>query len=325
MTRIAITSRSFSRHPVLRGELKARYPDAEITFNDDGRSLTGKGLIDYLRGHDKAITGLEVLDGAVFEAVPELVIVSKYGVGFDMLDLDAMRARGIRLGWTGGVNKRAVSELVISAAVALLRHVPAASREILGGIWRQHIGRHLSGLAVGIIGCGHVGKDLAPLLRAFGCRVIAHDIRNFPAFYAEHRIEAMSLEPLLKAADIVTLHLPKDPSTENILSAQRLALMKPGALLINMARGGLVDELALKAALKEGRLAGAALDVFAGEPDADHDLIALPNVLATPHIGGSAEEAILAMGRAAIIGLDNNRVPILGQHPEGYGGYPSCD
>jgi len=323
MTRIAVASRSFSRHRLLRGELEARHPDADITFNDDGLVLAGDGLIAYLRGHDKAITALEVLTDAVFEALPELTTISKLGVGFDMLDLDAMRVRGIRLGWTGGVNKRSVSELVVSAAIALLRHVPAANREVLDGRWRQQVGNHLSGRTVGIVGCGHVGQDLAPLLKAFGCRVLAHDIRDFPAFYAEHGVEAMALEPLLEAADIVTLHLPRDVSTENILSAERLALMKTGALLINMARGGLVDETALKTALTEGRLAGAALDVFANEPPEDRDLVALPNVLVTPHIGGSAEEAILAMGRSAIEGLENNCVPEPGAHPEGYGGYPA--
>ncbi len=325
MTRIAVTSRSFSRHPVLRSELEARYPDATISFNDEGLALSGDALVAFLLGQDMAITALEKMDEAVFAALPELTVISKYGVGFDMLDLDAMRQRGIKLGWSGGVNKRSVSELVISAAISLLRHVPEANREVRDGTWRQHMGNHLSGRTVGIVGCGHVGKDLAPLLKAFGCRVLAYDIRDFPSFYAAHGIEAMDLEPMLREADIVTLHLPKCASTANIMAARRLGLMKSGALLINMARGGLIDEAALKSALLEGKLAGAALDVFASEPPDDAELLALPNVLVTPHIGGSAEEAILAMGRAAIDGLVNNRLPEPRVHPEGYGGYPSGD
>ena len=173
--------------------------------------------------------------------------------------------------------------------------------------------RHLSGRVVGIVlGLGHIGKDLAVLLTAFGCRVLAHDIRSFPDFTAAHGIEAVELHDLLRRAEVVTLHLPLDASTRMILSADRLALMRPDAVLINAARGGLVDEAALKAMLTDGRLFGAAFDVFAVEPPTDPELIALPNFLATPHIGGSAEEAVLAMGRAAIAGLTDNAVPAPG-------------
>ncbi len=314
MTRVAVASRSFSRHPVLRAELPARYDD--VTFNDKGVIFAGDELIAFLKGHDKAIVGLERLDEAVFSALPELKVVSKYGVGLDTIDLKAMAKRGLRLGWTGGLNKRSVSELVISFAVALLRHVPVAHAEVRTGTWRQPVGRQLSDRTVGIIGCGHIGKDLARLLRAFGCRVLAHDILDFPEFYAQHEVEPVRLEALLRAADVVTLHVPLDDSTRNILNAERLALMKPEAILLNTARGGLVDEQALKHMLNEGRMAGAAFDVFATEPPDDADLLNLPNFLATPHIGGSAQEAILAVGRAAIDGLDRNRVPEPGVFPQ---------
>ncbi|MCB2100609.1 MAG: phosphoglycerate dehydrogenase [Rhodobacterales bacterium] len=301
-TRVAVTSRSFSRHPVLRAELAARYPN--VTFNDEGLSLKGDALADYLAGHDKAVIALETVDGPLLDRLPDLKVIAKYGVGLDMLDLDAMTARGVSLGWTGGVNKRSVTELVLSFAIALLRHVPAANAEVRSGTWRQHVGRQLTDRTVGIVGCGHVGKDLATVLRALGCRVLAHDIKDFPDFYAAQGVEPVGLEDLLRTADVVTLHLPLDASTRGILSADRLALLRPDAILINTARGGLVDEAMLKAMLLDGRLAGAAFDVFATEPPEDAALIALPNFLATPHIGGSAEEAILAMGRAAIAGLD---------------------
>jgi len=316
MTRVAVTSRSFSRHPVLRDELLGCYPGA--TFNDDGLKLAGDDLVAFLKGHDKAITALEALDADVFAALPEIKVFSKYGVGFDMIDLDAMAAAGVKLGWTVGTNKRSVSELVIAFAVQLLRHTPEASVEVMDGTWRQHIGRQLSDHTVGIVGCGHVGKDLGALLRAFGCKALAHDVLDFPEFYAEHDIQPVGLEELLKTANVVTLHLPLDATTRNIVSAERLALMKPDAILINAARGGLIDEAALKSALKEGRLGAAALDVFATEPPDDRELLHLPNVIVTPHLGGSTEEAILAMGRAAIDGLDNNRLPEIGVFPKGY-------
>lgn len=305
--RVAVTSRSFSRHPMLRAELLARY--RFITFNDSGVQLKGDELVAFLKGHDKAITALETIDDHVLSQLPELKVISKYGVGIDMLDVEAMRRRGKRLGWVGGVNRLSVAELVISFAIALLRHVPAASREVRAGTWRQHTGGLLSGRTVGIVGCGFVGKELVRLLQPFSCLILAHDIVDYAQFYAQHGIEAVSLEDLLTRADVVTLHVPLDESTRGLLSSQSLRHMKTGAVLINAARGGLVDESALKALLKAGTIAGAAFDVFAQEPPQDAELLGLRNFLATPHIGGSAEEAILAMGRAAIDGLDNHAIP----------------
>ncbi len=316
MNKVVVASRSFSRHPVLRAELTARYPDA--TFNDAGESLTGERLIAFLKGHDKAVIALEKIDATVLDALPELKIIAKYGVGFDRIDLHALIDRGVSLGWTGGVNRRSVAELVIAFAISMLRHVPAASAEVLDGTWRQTVGRQLSDCTVGIIGCGHVGKELAVMLRAgFGTEVYAHDTVDFTDFYAEHGVIAAGLDTLLAHSDVVSLHLPLDVTTDNILDAAALARMKPGAVLINTARGGLVDEAALKAALKSGDLAAAAFDVFAAEPPEDKELLNMPNFLATPHIGGSAEEAILAMGRAAIRGLDEFRSPEPGIFPPG--------
>ena len=305
--RVAVCSRSFSRNPILRAELLQRY--RRVTFNDAGVQLSGDALVEFLRGHEKAITALEIIDDSILSRLPELQVIGKYGVGLDMIDLAAMRAHGKRLGWTGGVNRRSVSELVISFAISMLRQVPVANREVLSGTWRQTVGANLSGRTVGIVGCGHIGKDLVPLLRAFGCSILAHDILEFADFYAAHGVQPVDLETLLGKSDIVTLHLPLNQSTRGLIDANRLAMLKPTAVLINAARGGLVDELALKHMLREKRLAAAAFDVFAIEPPQDQELLALPNFLATPHIGGSAHEAIVAMGRAAIDGLDVNEVP----------------
>ena len=307
LTKVAVCSRSFSRNPVLRAELLSRYKN--VTFNDEGLSLNGDSFIEFLRGHEKAITALEIIDDSVLSQLPELKVIGKYGVGLDMIDMDAMRRHGKCLGWTGGVNRRSVTELVISFAIALLRHVPAAHREVLSGTWRQHVGGYLSGKTVGIIGCGHIGKDLVPLLKAFGCNILVNDLVMYPEFYSRHNIELISIEELLSRSDIVTLHVPLNESTCGMINEKRLSLMKPTAILINAARGGLIDEVALKISLKDKRLAAAGLDVFAEEPPQDQELLELPNFLVTPHIGGSADEAILAMGRAAINGLDDNEIP----------------
>lgn len=308
-TPVAVTSRSFSRHPVLRKELLEQY--SNVKFNDEGLTLSGDSLIEFLRGHVKAITALEVLDAKVFQSLPELRVVGKYGVGLDMIDLEAMAHHKVQLGWFGGVNKRSVSELVVSAAIALLHKVPMGNQEVRAGQWYQIKGMQLTGRTVGIIGCGHIGKDLCGLLKAFDCPVIVHDILDFPEFYrANPHVTPVLLENLLQHADIVTLHLPLDDSTRNILNAQRLSMLKSGACLINLARGNLLDEAKLKELLKSGHLTGAALDVFDQEPPQDMELLQLPNMLATPHIGGSTEEAVLAMGRAAIQGLKSFGNPL---------------
>jgi D-3-phosphoglycerate dehydrogenase len=284
---------------VLRAELASRYP--EVTFNDAGKSLKGEELIGFLRGHDRAITALERLDDALFAAVPELRVVSKYGVGLDMVDLAAMERHGLLLGWSGGVNRLSVAELVVAAAINLLHGAATGTSEVKGGGWRQITGRQLTGKTVGIIGYGHIGREVARLMRAFDCRVLANDIIDIAPEVS------VPLDELLREADVVTIHTPLDASTRNLLSRERLAAVKRGAVLINMARGGLADEGAVKDLLLDGRLGGAAFDVFESEPPTDRELLSLPNFLPTPHIGGSSEEAILAMGRAAIDGLETAR------------------
>ena len=306
MSRIVVVSRSFARNAALRAELTARYPD--VAFTTSPAVLAGGELIDLLRGHERAIVGLEKIDASILAAVPELRIISKYGVGLDGLDLGALAARGVKLAWTGGVNRRSVAELTVAFAIALLHRVPESGATLRAGVWQPLVGRQLTGRTVGIIGCGFVGQDLVRLLAPFECRVLANDIRDFPEFYAAHQVEPVPLDRLLAEAEIVTLHVPLDASTRGMIGAAELARMRKGAVLINAARGGLVDEAALEAALTTGHLAGAACDVYQREPDNNPRLLALPTFMGTPHIGGSSEEAQLAMGRAAIDGLENARL-----------------
>jgi D-3-phosphoglycerate dehydrogenase len=308
--RVAVCSRSFSRNAILRAELSARYK--YVTFNDVGSQMKDSELITFLKGHNKAITALEKIDKEILSELPELKVIGKYGVGIDMIDLDAMREYGVRLGWTGGVNRRSVAELTLAFAIVMLRSVMQANREVVGGAWRQIVGGHLTGRTVGIIGCGHVGKELIRLLKPFECKILVNDIQDYPEFYSDFNVQSVEKEELLVSSDIVTLHVPLDDTTFNMISAERINIMKHTAILINVARGGLVDEGALKKALKENKLGGAAFDVFSQEPPKDIELLGLPNFLATPHIGGSAEEAILAMGRAAIEGLEINEIPLVG-------------
>lgn len=305
MTRIAVASRSFARNATLRAELLAQYQD--VTFIESPTALSGAALVDLLRGHDRAIVGLERIDGPLLAQLPELRVISKYGVGLDGLDLAAIASAGVRLAWTGGVNRRSVAELTLAFAIALVHRVPETAVGLRGGEFKPLVGRQLTGRTVGIIGCGFVGKDLVGLLAPFGCRVLAHDILDFPEFYTANGVQPVSLDRLLAEAEIVTLHVPLDASTRGMIGAAELARMRKGSYLINAARGGLVDERALFEALSNGQLAGAATDVFEMEPEANAALLALPTFFATPHIGGSTAEAQLAMGRAAIAGLESSR------------------
>jgi len=305
---LVVASRSFSKHPILRDEVLKRYPDAK--FNDEGLTFDGESLANFLQGYEKAITALEKIDEKLLSELPELKVIGKFGVGLDMLDLNAMKKYGVKLGWRGGVNKRSVSELVVSFAINLLHRVAYANAEVRNGEWYQVKGRQLSDCTVGIIGCGHIGKDLVKLLKPFNCNILVNDILDFKDFYQENNVSPVKIEELLKKSDIVTLHLPLNNTTENILSKERLQMLKDDSILINLARGGLVDEHSLKKILLEKKIAGAALDVFAIEPPTDTEFALIDNVLVTPHIGGSTEEAILAMGMAAIDGLDNAKDPL---------------
>jgi phosphoglycerate dehydrogenase-like enzyme len=298
-TPVAVTSRSFSRNEVLRAETLERYE--HVTFNDEGLSLDGDSLVEFLAGHPLAITALETIDESVLERLPDLQAISKVGVGIDMLDLNAMERHGVKLAWSRGTNARSVSELTLAFMLALLRNVPSLARLVREGGWRQVQGRTLTGRTVGIIGFGHVGRDLAGLLDAFSCRVLAYDIA--PAVDLPGHVEQVSLESLLAASDIVSLHAALSEDTQHLLNAERIGSMQPGALLINTSRGGLIDEQALFEALQSSHLGGAALDVFSVEPPLDSPLLVLDQVITTPHIGGSTQEAVLAMGRAAIAGL----------------------
>ncbi len=305
--KIAVCSRSFSRHSILRQELLSKYKN--VTFNDSGEQLEGESLVEFLKNHDKAITALEKIDESILSQLPKLKAIGKYGVGLDMIDMKSMNKNGVRLGWVAGVNRRSVSELTLSLMINMLRHVHLANSEVKSGIWRQLIGRQLTGATVGIIGCGNVGQDLVRLLRPFECNILVNDIVDYSEFYEQYDIQAVTLPELMTMSDIISIHIPLNRDTTGILDAKMLSRMKGSAILINTARGGLVDEVKLKDMLKRSKISGAAFDVFNSEPPTDSELLSLTNFFATPHIGGSSEEAVLAMGRAAIYGLEHNSVP----------------
>ncbi len=288
-----------------RDELIALYPDAK--FNTLPRALTEDEMIEFLAGCDAAIVGLDPMSARVLDALPELKIIGKFGAGYDTVDLEAVKRRGLMFGYTFGVNALAVAEMTLSMMIASLRLVPAQNLSMRNGERpRFRMGRMLTGRTVGIHGCGHVGKQLVRLLKPFDCEILACDIRDYSAFYREHGVTAVDLDDLLARSEVLTLHLAKSRITTGLYDRALLEKIRPGAVFINTCRGGVVDEDVLLERLESGSLSGACFDVFAIEPAANDALINHPNMLATPHMGAAVEEVRVAMFRTAIRGLVEN-------------------
>lgn len=314
--KVAVPAVSFAQHPKLLDLLNERYPGAKV--NRDGLMVyrSEEETIAYLAGYEAAIVSFEPMTDRVLAALPQLRVVSKLGVGLDKIDPAAMNRHGVRLGWTAGVNRRAVAELALSMAIAMLRHVPACNLEMRAGRRPlQRLGRQLSGRVVGVHGTGLIGQELIGLLAPFGCEVLGCDIADYAAFYREHGVRAVGFEELLASSEVLSIHLPGTSKTRGLYDAAALDRLRSDCVLINTARGRIVDEAALRDRLADGRIFAAAFDVFEVEPPEDDRLLALPNFLATPHIGAGSEEARWNMGVTAINGIEENFIPEPGVYP----------
>jgi (S)-sulfolactate dehydrogenase len=240
--------------------------------------------------------------GALLDAATRLVCVGRLGVGLDNIDVQACEARGIAVYPATRANDVSVVEYVIAAALVLLRGAFAASDDVMAGEWPRTrlMGREIAGRRIGIIGFGSIGRTLAERASALGMDVGAFDPFVAADDPAWNLAERMELDVLLAASDVVSLHVPLTDRTQNLIDARALGLMRPDAVLINAARGGVLDEMALCAALREGRLAGAALDVFAAEPmtaETGKAFAGVPNLILTPHIAGVTQESNVRIGR----------------------------
>jgi D-3-phosphoglycerate dehydrogenase len=296
--KVVVTSRSFAKSATLREELLRVFPNS--IFTDHQQKLIGEKVTGFIGDADAAIVGVETIDDSVLKHTTKLKIISKYGVGLDNLDLESLKNRGIFLGWTGGTNKRSVSELTLCFMLGLCRNVFGSSFKLKKLEWEKDGGHQLSGKTVGIIGCGHTGSDVLRLLAPFGCNLLVHDIVDKSNFCRDQGASQVSLEAILEQSNIISLHVPLTKQTHQMVNASFLQKMKSTGFLINTSRGQVVDQEALKKGLIQGDIGGAALDVFVKEPPDDKDFLSLPNLMVTPHIGGNAVEGVEAMGRAAI-------------------------
>lgn len=293
MNKICITTSSFDidANPPLLG-LAAR--GFEMHLNPHRKQLNEAQAIDFMRAHNPVavIAGVEPWTAAVMDAAPALKVISRVGVGVDMVDFAAARDRGIAVRSTPDAPAPAVAELTLGLILAMLRKVATLDRRLRAGEWAKAQGPLLAGKTVAVVGYGRIGRRVAELLRAFEAIPVPYDPVTAPG----------DLGALLEQADIVTLHLPYSVETRHIIDAAMIARMKYGAYLVNASRGGLVDEDALCAALRDGKLAGAAFDVFEQEPYAG-PLCGFDAVVLTPHVGSAAIEVRRRMETEAAANL----------------------
>jgi D-3-phosphoglycerate dehydrogenase len=252
-------------------------------------------LLDAVRdAHALIIRSASKVDAEVIEAARQLKLIARAGVGVDNVDIAAATAKGIAVANTPDGNTISTAEMTLGLMLALARHIPQAHASLAGGKWdrKSYTGVELRGKTLGIVGLGRIGRAVARRALAFEMNVIAYDPYLAPDLAADLGIDLVSLDYLYQTSDFITLHALITNETRHMINAETLAKMKPGVRIVNDARGALVDEHALAEAVKSGRVAGVALDVYANEPpEPDNPLIGLPGVVHTPHLAASTEDA----------------------------------
>lgn len=279
-------------------------PDFDLRFADSYDEAEQLGLV---RGCDLILVGGATLSEAMIEAaLPRLRFIQKWGIGVDKIDVAAARRLHVPLAITGGANAVPVAELAVALMLSVYRRIPYADRKTRAGEWIKPQMRGMcymiDGKTVGLLGFGAIARMVARRLAGFDCRVVYFDV-NRADHITERALNArwVPLDELLATSDILSVHVPLTPQTANIIDAAAIARMKDGAIIVNTARGGIVDEVALHAALVSGKLRGAGIDTFAEEPPPqDHPLLALDNVVVTPHAGGGVFDNVDNVARHAI-------------------------
>ena len=302
--KILVTPTSFQKPQ--NAQAKAMLEDfaGEIVYNPHTRPLEPGELIRLLSGADGFIAGLDYITAEVIRSAPaSLKVISRYGAGVDRVDIAAAKEKGITVTNTPGTNAIAVCELAFAHMLCLARAIPRLDSAVKCGEWPRNNGMELCGKTLGIVGFGAIGKSLAIRARAFGMAVIAYDPYFDAVFAAQHGVEQKSLVEVISGADFISLHLPLTNETRHMIDANTISLMKDGALLINTARGGLIDEAAAAGAIACGKLGGIGLDAYEAEPVTDSPLLGLENVVMTPHTGAHTQEAIAGMGLMAVENL----------------------
>lgn len=297
--KLAVTSGSYSTNRYLVNETLKICNQA--VFNDTKKKYTKDELISFLKDSDVAIVGLDVIDKIVIDSLPKLKMIAKYGVGLNNLDIEYLNKKGIKIGWTGGVNRLSVAEMTICFMLMLTRNIFQTSLNLKNGKWIKSGGSQLTGTKIGIIGLGNIGKEVVRLLTPFKCEILVNDISYDHKFIDEYRLAIASKEDIYKNCQVITIHTPLNETTQNMINRNVFEnFFQSDSFLINTARGGIVSEEDLIEALKSNLIKGAAFDAFIEEPLQNTFLLNHPNFICTPHIGGNSEEAIKLMGESAL-------------------------
>lgn len=278
----------------------------EVVFPENvGVTLTEEELLRLLPGCIAVVAMPDAYTARVIEAAaradPPLRLIARSGVGYDTIDLDAAARHGVWITITVGANHDAVADYTLGLLLALARRIVQIAAETRAGAWQRVSGMELRGKTLGVVGTGRIGREVAARARPFGLRVVAHDVVEDGAWAAAAGVTYLPPEQLLAEADIVSLHTPLTPLTRRLLNRETLSRCRRGVLIVNTARGELIDEVALLEALESGQVGGAALDVFAQEPPPpDHPLLRHPRVIPASHCAGAAREAQERQGRMAL-------------------------
>jgi D-3-phosphoglycerate dehydrogenase / 2-oxoglutarate reductase len=278
--------------PVALADLQAPFVGAlkkaglELVYHGHPAQMNEEQLLAALNGIEASLAGSEPYTARVLAAHPQLKVIARVGVGYDTVDVDAATKHGAAVCFAPGTNQGSVAEHTFAMMLAWTRNLINQHNQTKAGGWPRGALLPLRGNTLGIAGLGRIGKAVATRAQAFEMNVIAHDAAPDTAWAAKHNVPLVSWEELLRRSDFLTIHVPALPQTHRMINAKSLALMKPTAVLVNTARGAVVDEPALVEALKKKQIAGALLDVFDVEPPGKHPLLGLDNVIVTPHAAG---------------------------------------
>ena len=289
--KILITSRSFasiSDKPI-KMLTKKGY---EIQRNNTGRPYEKEEMLKLIRDVDGIIIGIDELSAEIIEEANKLKVISKYGIGVDNIDINMATNKKIIVTNTPTANVDAVADLTFGLILSLARRIPEADKKTKSGEWEKIIGKPVWEKTLGIIGLGKIGRQVVKRAQGFKMNILVYDLVKDEKFAQSYSIKYVNLEELLQKSDYITIHIPLNDATRDMISYEELEKIKKGAFLINTSRGGIVDEGALYNALRNNKLRGAALDVYNNEPPRESTLKELDNVIMTPHIGAYTEEAI---------------------------------
>lgn len=309
---VVLTTESAER---IRAELE-RIAEISVTPRYQLASARDPGVVaEGLDGAWATIAGSEPYTREVFSAAPELEAIFRYGTGSDAIDIDAATEAGVAVLTTPGVNAEAVADMALGLMLACIRGLTRLDGAVRSGDWRAGgPTRDLAGATVGVVGLGAIGRAVTRRLRAFGCRVLALEPNPDAAFCAENAVELTGLEEMLPQVDVLTLHTPLTPATRRLIGARELELLPRHAIVVNSARGELIDQPALVAALENGEIAGAGLDVFEREPVPSGDpILSAPNTLLSGHVSSYTQLGLGRMGEAVLANLTE---VIAGRLPE---------